>query len=104
MKYIILFISGKQILIYPEKYQTLNSILNSNLSIGDYIFFNKAIFIRKKNIFAIGNPFLVNIYIMSLFLKKIKGPKILILRNKPKKNYTKLKGYRPLYNSIFIKS
>jgi large subunit ribosomal protein L21 len=104
MKYAIIFTTGKQFLIFPEKYQIFNSILKLNFNIGDYIFFNKIIFIRKKKNFSIGNPFLNNVYIMSLYIKKIKGPKILILKNKPKKNYTKIKGYRPLYNSIIIKS
>lgn len=100
MKYSIIFLTGKQFLISSGKYQTFDLI--HNLKIGDLIFINKILLIRKDSFLSIGRSILNNIFISAFFIKNIKGPKIIVLKNRPKKNYTKKQGYRHLYSHFFI--
>jgi large subunit ribosomal protein L21 len=100
MKYVITYILSKQILITPGKYLNINLVPKSN--IGDFIFLNKILLIRKNLRLLIGKPFVENITLFALILRQIKGPKLLVLRNRPKKNYCKKKGHRQLFSHIFI--
>jgi len=100
MKYVITYILSKQILITPGKYLNINLIPKS--TIGDFIFLDKVLLIRKNLRIFIGKPFIKYATLFALILNQIKGPKLLILRNKPKKNYCKRKGHRQLYTNIFI--
>lgn len=101
MKYAISYILSKQILITPGKY--LNIDLLSKYGIGTLILINKILFIRKKYSLILGKPFIENLALFGFVLQKIKGPKILVLKTRPKKNYLKKRGHRQIFTQIFIK-
>ncbi len=102
MKYAIAQTSGKQFLVKPGKWYDIDFI--SNGKEGDIIYLNKILFFRNENKVQIGKPFLTNSQIPAKIIQQIKGPKITVLKTKPKKRYTRTKGHRQLYTRVQIDS
>jgi large subunit ribosomal protein L21 len=100
MKYAIAQTSGKQFLIKPGEWYDIDFIKNAKL--GDYISLNKILFFRKENEIQIGKPFLINSQIPAKIIQQVKGPKITVLKTKPKKKYTRTRGHRQSYTRIQI--
>ena len=101
MKYVIDQTSGKQILLKPGQWSDVDFIKNSKP--GDFVYLNKLLFFRKNNQVQIGKPFLEKSQISARILQsEIKGPKITVLKTKPKKKYTRTRGHRQSYTRIFI--
>jgi large subunit ribosomal protein L21 len=87
MKYAIAQTSGKQILVKPGQWYDVDYISEGNL--GDVISLNKILFFRKENQVQLGKPFFENSQIPATIIQQVKGPKITVLKTKPKKNYTR---------------
>lgn len=102
MKYAIAQTSGKQFLIKPGQWYDVDYISNGN--VGDVIFLNKILFFRKENQIQLGKPFLENSQIPATIIQQVKGPKITVLKTKPKKKYTRTRGHRQKYTRIKIDS
>jgi large subunit ribosomal protein L21 len=101
MKYVIAQTSGKQFLLKPGQWYDVDFIKNSKP--GDFVYLNKLLFFRKNNQVQIGKPFLEKSQISARILQsEIKGPKITVLKTKPKKKYTRTRGHRQSYTRIFI--
>ena len=100
MKYIITQAFGKQHIFKPNEYYDIN--LKYDLNINTYLSLNKILFFKNKLKLQIGHPFLSNSKILIKVLQKIKQPKITILKTKPKKKYTRIKGYKIKFTRIFI--
>ena len=83
MKYAIAQTSGKQFLLTPGKWYDVDFIDNGN--VGDFIYLNKILFFRKNNKIQLGRPFLLNSKIPAKIIQQVKGPKITVLKTKPKK-------------------
>jgi large subunit ribosomal protein L21 len=102
MKYAIAQTSGKQFLVKPGQWYDVDYISNGNL--GDVISLNKILFFRKDNQIQLGKPFLENSQIPATIIQQVKGPKITVLKTKPKKKYTRTRGHRQAYTRIKIDS
>jgi large subunit ribosomal protein L21 len=102
MKYAIAQTSGKQILVKPGQWYDVDYISEGNL--GDVISLNKILFFRKENLVQLGKPFLEKSQIPATIIQQVKGPKITVLKTKPKKNYTRTRGHRQKYTRIKIDS
>jgi large subunit ribosomal protein L21 len=102
MEYAIAQTSGKQILLKPGKWYDIDFIKNGNL--GDSVSLNKILFLKKDNKIQLGHPFLQKSKIAAKIIQQVKGPKITVLKTKPKKNYTRTRGHRQLYTRIQIES
>jgi large subunit ribosomal protein L21 len=102
MKYAIAQTSGKQFLVKPGQWYDVDYISNGNL--GDIISLNKILFFRKDNQIQLGKPFLENSQIPATIIQQVKGPKITVLKTKPKKKYTRTRGHRQAYTRIKIDS
>ncbi len=100
MKYAIAQASGKQFILQPGQWYDIDYISNGN--VGDYIYLNKILFFRKENKIQFGQPFLLNSQIPAKIIQQVKGPKITVLKTKPKKNYTRVRGHRQSYTRIQI--
>jgi large subunit ribosomal protein L21 len=100
MRYAIIQMSGKQILLQPGQWYDIDFIKNAK--IGDSIFFNKILLLRKNTQIQIGTPFLENVKILAKVIQQIKSKKITVLKTKPKKNYTRKRGHRQMYTRIQI--
>jgi large subunit ribosomal protein L21 len=102
MKYAIAQTSGKQILVKPGQWYDVDYISEGNL--GDVLSLNKILFFRKENLVQLGKPFLEKSQIPATIIQQVKGPKITVLKTKPKKNYTRTRGHRQKYTRIQIDS
>lgn len=100
MKYAIAQTSGKQILLKPGEWYDVDLINKGKL--GDYIYLNKVLFFRKEDKIQIGKPFLNTSQIPAKIIQQVKGPKITVLKTKPKKKYTRKKGHRQSYTRVKI--
>jgi large subunit ribosomal protein L21 len=98
--YSIVQTSGKQFLFKPNQWYDLNFIKNINL--GDYIYLNRILFFKKTNQIQVGKPFLPKSQIIGKIIQTVKGKKITVLKTKPKKNYTRVKGHRQTYTRVTI--
>ena len=102
MKYAIAQTSGKQFLVKPGQWYDIDFINNGK--VGDFISLNKILFFRNENKVQIGKPFLTNSQISAKIIQQVKGPKITVLKTKPKKRYTRTRGHRQSYTRIKIDS
>lgn len=101
MKYVIAQTSGKQFLFEPGNWYDIDYIKNGNL--GDFLYFNKIMLFKNENKVQLGQPFL-NTAIPAKILQQVKGKKIVVLKTKPKKKYTRTKGHRQAYTRIQIET
>jgi large subunit ribosomal protein L21 len=99
MNYIIAQTSGKQFLLKPGEWYDVDLI---SANPGDYIYLNKILFFRKENQIQIGTPFLPNSQVSAKIIQHVKGPKITVLKTKPKKKYTRTRGHRQSYTRVQI--
>jgi large subunit ribosomal protein L21 len=100
MKYAVAQTSGKQFLVKPGQWYDVDFIDNANL--GDIICLNKILFFRKENQIQLGKPFLASSQIPATIIQQVKGPKVTVLKTKPKKKYTRTRGHRQSYTRIKI--
>ena len=102
MKYAIAQTSGKQFLLKPGQWYDVDHISNSNL--GDFIYLNKILFFKSISKIQLGKPFLKQSKISAKIIQQVKGPKITVLKTKPKKKYTRTYGHRQPYTRVKIDS
>ena len=100
MKYAIAQTSGKQFLLKPGQWYDVDFI--NNVDLGDFIYINKILFFRKNNVVQLGKPFLGNSQIPAKIIQQVKGQKIIVLKTKPKKTYTRTRGHRQPYTRVQI--
>jgi large subunit ribosomal protein L21 len=100
MKYTVIQTSGKQFLLEPGKWYDIDFIKKGSL--GDFIYLNKILLFKNNKKIQLGEPFLTNSYISAKIIQQVKGPKIIVLKTKPKKKYTRTQGHRQSYTRIQI--
>jgi len=100
MKYAIAQTSGKQFLLKPGQWYDVDFI--NDAKIGDFIYLNKILFFRNQNKIQLGQPFLENSQIPAKIIQQVKGKKIMVLKTKPKKKYTRTRGHRQPYTRVQI--
>lgn len=97
--YIIGQTSGRQFLFQPRQWYDIDFL--SSASNGDYLYFQKILFFKKGKQVQIGRPFLSGAAVPAKVVQsKVKGKKILVLKTKPKKGYTRRRGHRQSYTRI----
>jgi large subunit ribosomal protein L21 len=102
MTYIITQISGKQYLMELNKFYDIDFIKNTKFN--DIIKLNKILLFYSDNKVQLGYPFLTNIKIYAKILRHLKSKKITILKTKPKKHYTRTKGFRKILTRISLQT
>lgn len=102
MKYLILHLSGKQVLIKPGQWYDMDFIKKGNL--GDSISLKRVLLYRQATRLQVGKPFLRDGKLTSQIIQTIKGRKLIVLKTKPKKNYTRVKGHRQRYTRVQFSS
>lgn len=100
MKYAIAQTSGKQFFLKPGQWYDVDFI--NNVDLGDFIYINKILFFRKNNVVQLGKPFLGKSQIPAKIIQQVKGQKIIVLKTKPKKTYTRTRGHRQPYTRVQI--
>jgi len=100
MNYAIAQTSGKQFLFELGRWYDIDFVKKTNQ--GDFLTFEKILFIRKRKKLQLGKPFL-NVEIPAEVLQAtVKGKKITVLKTKPKKKYTRTRGHRVSYTRVKI--
>lgn len=102
MNYVIAQTSGKQFVFKQGQWYDVDFIKNAIL--GNFVFFNKILFFKRKNQIQLGKPFLNESHIAGKIVQQVKGKKITVLKTKPKKKYTRTRGHRQLYTRIQIEN
>lgn len=100
MKYVVAQTSGRQFILKPGCWYDMDFINDSKL--GDFICMNKILFFRNNYKAQIGKPFLPNTQIAAKVIQQVKGNKIIVLKTKPKKKYTRVRGHRQNYTRVKI--
>lgn len=98
MKYAIVQTSGKQFFLRPNRWCDVDLIKKGKL--GELISLNKILLFKKNLEVQLGKPFLEESTISGRMVQAVKGPKMLVLKTKPKKHYTRAKGHRQNYSRI----
>ncbi len=99
MKYAIIQTSGKQFFFLPDRWYDIDLIKKAKL--GGYLTLNKIMLFKKSIQVQLGKPFLgQSIFSGTILQKEVKGPKLKVLKTKPKKNYTRTKGHRQKYTRV----
>jgi large subunit ribosomal protein L21 len=104
MDYVIAQVSGRQFLLKKNNWYDFDYIKNLENNTNQIIYLNKILLFKKqilktKNL-QIGSPFLTNLKIPLKFIQNLKKNKLLVLKTKPKKKYTRLKGHRQLITRL----
>jgi large subunit ribosomal protein L21 len=100
MTYVIAQNSGKQYLLKPGQYYDVDFLKKATL--GDFFYFQKLLFFKKDNKIQVGHPFLGKSEISAKIVQQVKGRKIIVLKTKPKKKYTRIRGHRQQYTRVQI--
>lgn len=100
--YLIAQISGKQFFVKPGEWFDLDFI--KDVKSGDFVTVNKILFLKKEKKIQIGKPFLGENNFLVKILQQVKGPKVTVLKTKPKKKYTRTKGQRQKYTRVQIET
>jgi large subunit ribosomal protein L21 len=100
MSYTLLQISGKQLFVQKNRWYDLDFIKHGKL--GDFLFFNQILLNKQKNKVQLGRPFLNQSTFPAKIIQHHRGSKLVVLKTKPKKHYTKSKGHQQQYSRIFV--
>lgn len=107
--YIIAQVSGKQCFFQPGQWYDVDSIQgwnpfvnNSKEILGKFVYLNKILLFKKTTKVQIGKPFLDKSQIPVKILQQVKGRKITVLKTKPKKKYTRVRGHRQGYTRVQV--
>lgn len=98
MKYLILSTSGKQTIIKPNRWYDINFLRSSQK--GDFLAFHRIYLYRSEKGIQVGKPLLSSAVLIGQVIQHVKGKKMLILKTKPKKNYTRALGHRVSYTRV----
>lgn len=100
MNYAITQTSGKQFFLKPGQWYDIDFIRTGRK--GDFLCLKKILLVRQQKKIQLGQPFLEKAEVPARIIQTIKGKKLTILKTKPKKHYTRTRGYRSLYTRIQI--
>jgi large subunit ribosomal protein L21 len=98
--YAIVQTSGKQFILQPGHWYDIDFIKPAKL--GDFLYFNKILLFKKETTIQLGTPFLNAAKLSAKILQKVQGKKVIVLKTKPKKKYTRTKGHRQMYTRVQI--
>lgn len=100
MKYIIAQTSGKQFVLKPGEWYDIDFIKEG--VVGNFLYLKKILFLKNDQKMQVGKPFLTESKVAAKIIQHIKGKKITVLKTKPKKKYTRVRGHRQQYTRIQI--
>lgn len=98
MEYLIIQTSGKQKIINFDKWCDIDFVRNAE--INSYLAFQRILLYRQNQRVQIGFPILKNGFFVAKVIGQVSSKKCLVLKTKPKKNYTRRKGHKQKYTRI----
>lgn len=91
---------GHQFFLHSGRWYDLNYIQSRP---KDIIKLQRVLFHFANSMLLYGVPCLENKCVLGIIIQHYRGRKICVFKYKPKKNYSRKKGYRPLFTRILIK-
>lgn len=106
MEYLIVQILGRQYVLKKNQYYDFDFI--KNLNNKKIIFFNKILLVKKEKLknglseIQVGLPFLKKLKIPLKFIQNFSRKKIIVLKTKPKKKYTRVQGFKKKITRLLV--
>ncbi len=98
--YAVVETSGRQYFVVEN--QVIETELQRGYNPGDEIVFDRVLMVRDSENVAIGRPYVEGARVVGRVLEHFKGPKLLIVKVRPRKNSRTKKGHRQWYSRIKI--
>ena len=102
MKYAVIEIGGKQMLVEEGKYYAINRLPHKA---GSSLNINRILFCNDKGRRVVGHPYIENlesVQVKETILEHFKDKKITVFKMKPKKKLRWTRGHRQLQTRIMI--
>jgi len=102
MKYAVIEIGGKQMLVEEGKYYAINRLPHKA---GSSLNINRILFCNDKGRRVVGHPYIENlesVQVKATILEHFKDKKITVFKIKPKKKLRWTRGHRQLQTRIMI--
>ncbi|MCL1833995.1 MAG: 50S ribosomal protein L21 [Leptospirales bacterium] len=98
MMYVIVEIAGKQYKIEKDAVINVDRLKKpeNNITI------DKVLLYSNEGDIRVGNPYLSNVQVKAEVLGEVKGNKVLGIKFKKRKNYTRTVGHRAIYSQLKI--
>jgi len=78
------------------------SVEKLNAEPGETVEISKVLAVGKEDGFVVGKPYVEGAKVVLKVVEHGKGPKVLVFKYKPKKNYRKLRGHRQPYTKVVV--
>jgi len=98
--YAIVDTGGKQYRVSPGEIVQVAKLSSSE---GSEVVLDKVLFIKKENEQIVGDPYVNGAKVVASVEKEGKTKKVLIFKQKTRKNYRRFRGQRQPYTSLRIK-
>lgn len=99
MKYAVIEIGGKQMIVEEGKYYSINRL---SQKIGSLLSLNRVLLCNDQGNRIIGYPYAENVQVLATVLEHNRGSKITVFKMKPKKKYRLTQGHRQAQTKIMI--
>jgi len=96
--YAIVEIAGKQYKIEKDAVINVDRLKKSENNIT----IDKVLLYSNNNDIRVGSPYLSNVQVKAEILGEVKGNKVLGIKFKKRKNYTRTVGHRAIYSQLKI--
>lgn len=73
-------------------------------NVGDVVTIDKILLVEKDGVFNIGTPVVEGATAKLKVIEHGKGPKIIVFKYKPKKNYRRKQGHRQPYTKVLVEA
>lgn len=97
--YAIIESGAKQYKVEPGKTIKIEKLQYNE---GEELTLDKVLMINKDDRYIYGNPYIEGAKVLASVVKTVKGEKVIVFKQKPRKGYRRLKGHRQYYTSIKI--
>lgn len=97
--YAIIETGAKQYKVEPGQVIKVEKLKHNE---GEDLIFDKVLMINKDDKFIFGNPYIEGAKVLASLVKTDKAKKVIVFKQRPRKNYRRLKGHRQYYTSIKI--
>lgn len=98
MKYLIFAALGRQHLVKNKTWCDVDFIKTATK--GDILSLGQILGYRSEKGMQIGTPLIINAKVVGYVTQHLRGKKLVVLKTKPKKNYTRVTGHRAKYTRL----
>lgn len=97
--YAIIEAGGKQYRVQEGDVLLLEKM---NVNPGETVEIDRVLAVKNGDTLKVGQPLVEGAKVVLKVLEQVKGPKIIVFKYKPKKNYRRKKGHRQPYTKVQV--